>query len=658
MTVRNLSFVSGEYGLYVRNQSTNFVGSFLKGLNNSVRGFQIDTGSTVLGLDHLLADGNNSGGIYVNSSLAKLTDSVFSNNRGYGLQLQDTGASLIEGNEIMNNIGNAVHGVYINNGVGGILQFGNADLSLGKGNRVHDNAGSGVVAIGQVNVAGNTIYNQVANSQTGINITNGATAKRNIVRDNAIGIFSNGGEISENRVYRSLDVGIYPESVTQVLRNVVYSNPTGIRAFSNYSGSLINNVIYGNSLAGIQFVGTGLFGSSSSIVNNTVYQPLGDAIRLQSSARNVNIRNNLLWVNSGYALNVAGDSQAGFQSDYNDLYATGTGKIASWQNVDRPTLSAWQTTAFTDGNSLSTDPQFVSVLGADGVLGYSSATNDGRDDDFHEKSAFGSFRSVSFAPVATANGLGLPIFLTNPSNPVADATTSALIDRGNASDAFSAEPAPNGGFINIGAYGGTNQASISPVEYVTVTTPDGGEVWPQSQVFPIRWRSHNTSSTYTIDLLRNGNATPVATIATNAPSTGVFNWTIPGTIPAASDYLIRVSRNDNPSLADVSNAPFSISTPINRYYVNDNTVQADDITTAVGNDANSGLDPAHPKSSISAIINAYTMKSGDTILVDAGTYNFSTTLVLNAAASGIRIEGYNNPSFPREAPSSIGVTGH
>ncbi|MEQ1829659.1 MAG: right-handed parallel beta-helix repeat-containing protein, partial [Pirellula sp.] len=647
MTLRNLSFASGSYGLYVRNQSTNFVGSYLKGVNNTVRGFHIDTGSTVLGLDHLLADGNLGGGIYVNASLVSLTDSVFSNNRSYGIQLHDTGPTLVEGNEVLNNIGNGVHGVYISNSVGGTLVFGNADLTLGRGNRIHDNAASGIVAIGQVNVVGNLVYNHFATSQTGITVNSGATAKRNIVRDNYYGIYSNGGEISENRSYRNLDAGIYPDFGTQVLRNVVYSNAIGIRGQSSYSGNLVNNLIYGNSLYGVLFTSSGSNGGSPSIVNNTVYQPLGDAIRLQSNSRNVNVRNNVLWVNAGYDLNIAGDSQTGFQSDYNNLFVTGTGMVATWQNVDRPTLSAWRTTAFTDANSLSIDPQFVNLLGADGLLGYSSAVNDGRDDDFHEKSLNGSFHSVSFAPVATANGLGLPAWLSNPANPVADGATSPLIDRGSPSDSFASEPAPNGGFINIGAFGGTNQASISPLEYVTVTTPDGGEVWPQSQVFPIRWRSHNTAATtFQIELYRNGNPTPITTIATNAPNSGLFNWTVPSSVAPATDYIIRVTRNDAPFLFDVSNTPFTISAPINLYYVNDNTVQSGDITTAVGVDTNSGLDPNNPKSSISAILNAYVMKPGDTILVDAGTYNLSTTLILNAAASGIRIEGYHDPAFP------------
>ena len=51
----------------------------------------------------------------------------------------------------------------------------------------------------------------------------------------------------------------------------------------------------------------------------------------------------------------------------------------------------------------------MNPLGADGVLGYSSPTNDGRDDDFHLQSLYGSFHGGSFAPaVRHRDGTPLP----------------------------------------------------------------------------------------------------------------------------------------------------------------------------------------------------------------------------------------------------------
>ena len=50
-----------------------------------------------------------------------------------------------------------------------------------------------------------------------------------------------------------------------------------------------------------------------------------------------------------------------------------------------------------------------------------------------------------------------------------------------------------------------------------------------------------------------------------------------------------------------------------------------DWTTAAGDDAFSGLDPAHPKPSIQAILFNYHLVDGDRIKVDAGTYTLLTS---------------------------------
>ncbi len=275
----------------------------------------------------------------------------------------------------------------------------------------------------------------------------------------------------------------------------------------------------------------------------------------------------------------------------------------------------------------------------------SSTYNDGRDDDLHLRSQYGTFQGVALAPVATALGTGAPAWLVSPGNPVLFTTTSKLIDRGAPADSFAAEPLPNGGAINIGAYGGTSQASISPAEYVTVTNPDGAEVWPQGQTFAIRWRNQQPGPspvTFTLELLKGG--VSVQTITSNAPDTGSFSWTVPPGTVVGDDYRIRVTRNDNPAIQDISDNNFSIRLPISVYYVNDGTVAAGDFTTTPGNDANSGLSPDAPKGSISAVLAAYSLKPGDTILVDSGTYTLSTALILNAAASGITIRGFHDPA--------------
>ena len=144
-------------------------------------------------------------------------------------------------------------------------------------------------------------------------------------------------------------------------------------------------------------------------------------------------------------------------------------------------------------------------------MGFVSGIDHGSDDDFHLQSLYGSFHGGSFSPVLTATPGVLSL---NPGTLTDDANQSPAIDRGDAAYAYSNEPPPNGSFINLGFEGNTSQASLSPVHYVTVITPNGGNLWPEGQVFTIRWRS-DSSGSYNINLLVVGSSTPVLSIASN-----------------------------------------------------------------------------------------------------------------------------------------------
>ena len=76
--------------------------------------------------------------------------------------------------------------------------------------------------------------------------------------------------------------------------------------------------------------------NSVDLVNNTIYQPTGDAILVTGSVTNAHLRNNILWTQNGFDISVDNSSQSGFTSDYNLLYTSGAGKVASWQGVSRP----------------------------------------------------------------------------------------------------------------------------------------------------------------------------------------------------------------------------------------------------------------------------------------------------------------------------------
>ncbi len=107
-----------------------------------------------------------------------------------------------------------------------------------------------------------------------------------------------------------------------------YSNSLGILgsyqySYGQYSGQIANNLVYANTNQGINING----GGGAQVLNNTVYQSVGDALLINNNSIGIFVRNNILQVDAGYAINVAQNSQTGFNSDYNLIYTTSTGKL-------------------------------------------------------------------------------------------------------------------------------------------------------------------------------------------------------------------------------------------------------------------------------------------------------------------------------------------
>jgi hypothetical protein len=93
---------------------------------------------------------------------------------------------------------------------------------------------------------------------------------------------------------------------------------------------------------------------------------------------------------------------------------------------------------------------------------------------------------------------------------------------------------------------------------LNLTTPNGGEAWQRGLRYFIRW-TDNISENVIIELYKSGAL--VNTIATNAPSTGAYQWLIPANITPGSDYSLKITSATNSALSQLSNAPFSIIDP-------------------------------------------------------------------------------------------------
>ena len=422
-------------------------------------------GFNVQGPDETISNSTSSGntttGIYAHGVHELLSgNSVSGNQLGMDLNANSTAAVdqiTASGNTVSNNTGDGIDAYY--------ALVSQNTVSLNGGIQVSLNYGGSAV--------GNTI--QGKGSGTGVQIYAGPSAIGNVVFGCADGIVDYYGTASGNRVYNNTDAGILVPygSTTTVSGNHLYSNGVGIKAGSQSTVNglnIANNLIYSDGGPGVWLSNS----TNVTLTNNTIQESGQDDVRLNSSS-NVSAKNNVLWTmgSGGYDLNVASDSQVGFASDYNDLYFSGSGHPVSWQGVTYPTLIAWSRGVGFDGHSLSVDPQFTNPAGADGVLGYDAAgkVDHGLDDDFTLKAG------------------------------------SPVIQAGDLISYYLSEPQPNGGRIDMGAYGNTARSTPGAAQELQVLSPKGLDNLSVGTPTTVQWRSFGLDSSDPVALMDAGGAT-------------------------------------------------------------------------------------------------------------------------------------------------------
>jgi len=96
---------------------------------------------------------------------------------------------------------------------------------------------------------------------------------------------------------------------------------------------------------------------------------------------------------------------------------------------------------------------------------------------------------------------------------------------------------------------------------ITVTSPNGGQIWIKGKAYPITWNYTGNPGTYVrIELLKNGlfNRTILASTLNDKSQ----SWTIPATQTPGTDYRIRVTSTTNTAYNDTSDGNFNISATI------------------------------------------------------------------------------------------------
>lgn len=104
--------------------------------------------------------------------------------------------------------------------------------------------------------------------------------------------------------------------------------------------------------------------------------------------------------------------------------------------------------------------------------------------------------------------------------------------------------------------------SIMGPPQITLSSPNGGEVWELSTIRQISWTYANISGNVSLRLFNTTNTEPVLTITNSvALSTHAINWTLPSNNLPVGEYTMEIRSLSDTSIYDVSNAPFSIALP-------------------------------------------------------------------------------------------------
>jgi len=542
--------------------------------------------------------------------------SIYSNS-SMGVYIYNSTNVLVSSNSIY---GNSSRGVYM---------YAHGDVL---DNDCHDNSSDGIyLGSGNGTLARNTCH---GNTGKGIYVYYGErTVEDNRCYQNYGGGFSligSGIQAVDNWSYLNYGVGMRIDDPYSVRRNIIHSNgDSGISVAANSDAAIYNNLIYNNATNYPDRFNVDIQATRGYFENNTLYG--GNGLEIYDVYRLTNL-NNIIWATGTGSVavkleNLPSDTDV-FQSDFNDLYATEGADIGYWSGT-QVTLEEWQYASTRDRQSFSMDPLFVDIDGADNVLG---GTN-GWDDQFHIQSTAGSHTGLPFTASSQVS------FATN-------AATSVCMDAGHPSSGYAHELAPDGGRINIGAFGNTADASLSPTATVIdVYSPQTDDVlrgvrrikwvtrgpWEAGDLVRLAWTMDGTNYTFLVDV-------PF--------ETGFFDWDTSGMLPFPH-YSLRALKVDETNVQDVV-ADFEIIYVIpDIFYVNDTNTVDDVYCTAPGSISNTGVSAFSPKASIKQILMDFPLIPGDEVRVDTGRYMTQSTVDFvdsGSAAQSIRLRGVTNGS--------------
>lgn len=361
--------------------------------------------------------------------------------------------------------------------------------------------------------------------------------------------------------------------------------------------SVINSLVY---TTNVMATGVSVRASSAVFSNNTVVATKGTALSKQG-AGTLRMAHNILVAGGTRGGSVIEWLDGGLISDWNDLVARDTAWVGS-RNGKWEHLSYWQTASGQDPHSVSFEPEFQNET----------------QGDFHLNSKTGRWRNGGWT---------------------VDASHSPVIDLGNTWTGTGLEPRPNGDRRNLGAYGGTVQASKSLTNlWITALTLNDGGVAKGTNVI-LKWAAGGYAGDETVTIAYSANGGTVwSNIASGVSlitTSGGGEWTWNSSAVANSfNALWRVTVDESSHVSDTSDTSFELRNRPQNFYLNDASTDGDIYCSAVGSDANSGISSAHPKATLQALLDAYDLEGGDVVYMDTGSYTSDTAIQIIWSRSG------------------------
>lgn len=360
------------------NSSSTISGDIFNVRNNTIGSIAVSgtsTAATVQGINISGATGTNtvvgntigsaSTGNSFNTTLNTTITGIFGNSANTAATQVISGNTIVNVSALSTGTSSYATGIYVGNSgvytVGDVANGGNTiyNVSSAGSNSINFNT-AGIVnftSSGNQSIQGNTLYNIHSNSNSdvgvvGIYYASSATAGTNNIERNLIYSLELSSTITNSQM-----VGIQLDGTgtTNVQNNMIRLGTNGVALNTGYimygiADNLGTNRFYFNS---IYLGGSGIGTGNDTYCFNSANTGTKD------------IRNNIFWNARANASASTPNHYAVVLSDntgtidYNDLLATGTGRMLGFYGTQQLTLAAWRTATARDANSYSANPGFV-----------------------------------------------------------------------------------------------------------------------------------------------------------------------------------------------------------------------------------------------------------------------------------------------------------